>query len=59
MAAYDLQLVITDDIGEIQSVCYVTSNGKIYWKFNKPADDLTDKINKMILDLVEDWRQDM
>lgn len=59
MAANELQLVITDDIGEILSVCYVQGSSRIYWKFNKPADDVIYEIEKMILDLVKDWRGEL
>jgi hypothetical protein len=59
MAANELQLVITDDIGEIQSVCYVQGYSRIYWKFNKPADDFICEIDKMILDLVKKWRDEL
>jgi len=55
-AAHEIQLVITDDIGEIQSVCYVLSNDTIYWKFNRPANDVREQIEKKILEIVKKWR---
>lgn len=37
IAAQDIQLVLTDEIGEAIAVAYISEDGKIRWKFNEPV----------------------
>jgi len=50
------QLVITDAIGEIQSVCYVNQDDIVFWKFNPPATDVRMLLELEILKIVKKWR---
>jgi hypothetical protein len=58
-ALYATQVLITDDFGEIQSVCYVNPDGFVYWKLNKPSQDRVGKIEKEIKRILEERRDEL
>lgn len=48
-AITDMQVILTNDIGEVMSVLFITSDDKVIWKFGKPAKDWAEKVENALI----------
>ena len=49
------QLIIVDEYGSVESVCYVAPGIGVSWKFGAPPENVRGKVEEKILEVARVW----